>query len=255
MPKCKNCQTELVGEFCHSCGQHTKFDSLSPKLLLSHTVDQLFSIDSKFLTTLRRAVLHPAILAIDYINGKHKSQINPITLYLVTLGIFALVMSYFPIDIAPIIDQMNSYNQSQTGATVSEEMRQMQIRFSKLMFENIRLVNFVIYISLPFLLRLLFSAKKFHRTLTHNFVFVLYLASTLNLLSIAIVFLRVASGNDSLAYLGLPIGLIYFVIVGLKFYADRLSVALRLAIAFVGMYCCMVFFSFLTTILYLMLTR
>lgn len=95
MPKCKNCQSELLGDFCHNCGQSSKIERISFKQLSTHLLEDITSLDSRALGTFRNIIKRPNKIASDYIAGKRRSYLNPISLYLISIALFLVFMSFF----------------------------------------------------------------------------------------------------------------------------------------------------------------
>ena len=96
---CLNCTTEVVGRFCHVCGQ----ENLEPKETVWHLVSHFFQdvthFDGKFFTSLKDLILKPGFLSKEYIIGRRTSYLNPIRMYLFTSAIFFLIFFYlFKID-------------------------------------------------------------------------------------------------------------------------------------------------------------
>ncbi len=255
MKQCKNCKTELVGEFCHKCGQNTKFEIISFKLIFQHLLDQIFSLDARFFSTMLKVVKNPAKLTNEYLSGQHKSHINPITLYLISSALIALALSYVPLDIDPWIDEINQANAAQTGTTITPEMREVQSQFARIMFENFRLANILMFLPLPIILRFLFSRKKFNRRISDISIFVLYLASALNFFNIILTLIRIPTENDNLTFFFIPIAISYFIYAGLKFFKSNFSSALKLLFAYFFMYVSVMIFSAVGVLIYVLYFR
>lgn len=79
---CKNCSTEIEGEFCHFCGQryHDHKESFG-ELVYEFTSDFLH-FDSRFFKTVLPLIFLPGKLTQSYNEGKQRSQFHPIRLYL-----------------------------------------------------------------------------------------------------------------------------------------------------------------------------
>lgn len=88
---CLNCDTEVVGYFCHNCGQ----ENIEPKESVWHLVSHFFKdvthFDGKFFTSLKDLVFKPGFLSKEYIIGRRVRYLNPIRMYLFTSAIFFLV--------------------------------------------------------------------------------------------------------------------------------------------------------------------
>ena len=88
---CLNCGTQVIGRFCHNCGQ----ENLEPKEsiwhLLSHFFKDITHFDGKFFTSLKDLILKPGFLSREYMIGRRASYLNPIRMYLFTSAIFFLI--------------------------------------------------------------------------------------------------------------------------------------------------------------------
>ncbi len=88
---CLNCDTTVVGKFCHNCGQ----ENIEPKEtvwhLISHFLEDITHFDGKFFTSLKDLILKPGFLSKQYIIGRRASYLNPIRMYLFTSAIFFLI--------------------------------------------------------------------------------------------------------------------------------------------------------------------
>jgi hypothetical protein len=88
---CLNCKTEVVGRFCHVCGQ----ENIQPKEsfwhLLKHLVFHEFHYDGKFISTVKYLILKPGYLTQEYFKGKRVSYLDPIRMYIFISAFFFLV--------------------------------------------------------------------------------------------------------------------------------------------------------------------
>ena len=88
---CLNCDTKVVGYFCHNCGQK----NIEPKESVWHLVSFFFKdvthFDGKFFTSLKDLVFKPGFLSKEYIIGRRVRYLNPIRMYLFTSAIFFLI--------------------------------------------------------------------------------------------------------------------------------------------------------------------
>lgn len=88
---CLNCQTPVIGRYCHVCGQ----ENIEPKQgfwsLLSHFLSDLTHFDGKFFISLRSLIFRPGFLPRMYMQGRRAAFLNPIRMYLFTSAFFFLV--------------------------------------------------------------------------------------------------------------------------------------------------------------------
>ena len=89
---CLNCKADLIGRFCHICGQ----ENVEPKEgfwhMVTHFVFDLFHFDGKFLSTLKYLLFKPGYLSKEHLIGKRASYLHPIRMYVFT-GVWK---SYWP---------------------------------------------------------------------------------------------------------------------------------------------------------------
>ena len=92
---CLNCQTEVVGRYCHNCGQ----ENLEPKETVWHLVQHFFNdithFDGKFFATVRYLLRKPGFLSLEYMRGRRMSYLNPIRMYVFTSAIFFIILFSF----------------------------------------------------------------------------------------------------------------------------------------------------------------
>ena len=93
--KCLNCGTELMGNFCHNCGQQ----KISPGISVKNSFDEYFykSIywESSFSYTVKELFLAPGNFVRNFINGKRKDYVKPVGFFLMTVSFFILMFHFF----------------------------------------------------------------------------------------------------------------------------------------------------------------
>lgn len=88
---CLNCRTDVVGRFCHRCGQENIVTHQSFWSLTKHFVYDILHFDGKFFHTIGYIFSRPGFVARQYAEGKRMSYLDPIRMYLFTSAIFFLV--------------------------------------------------------------------------------------------------------------------------------------------------------------------
>lgn len=80
---CANCGAELVGEFCHVCGQK-RFVESDRKLshLLRQFVASATDVDGRIWRTLLALLFRPGLLSREYFDGRRAGWISPTSLFL-----------------------------------------------------------------------------------------------------------------------------------------------------------------------------
>ena len=95
MSSCKNCNTDIKVEdkFCPNCGQKN-IERLRVKVLLGELANAFLAWDSKLINSLKPLLLKPGTLSRNYIQGKRKSYVAPLRMYLFVSIVFFAVLSF-----------------------------------------------------------------------------------------------------------------------------------------------------------------
>lgn len=92
---CLNCGTELVGKFCHKCGQQATSKTPKIKDFILEYLNNAFIWDSQFFKTIANLVCRPGRLTNEYMSGKFISQEHPLKLNMFLLFIFVSIFLLF----------------------------------------------------------------------------------------------------------------------------------------------------------------
>jgi len=93
--ECKNCSTEIEGQFCHFCGQRYHDHKESFGELAYEFVSDFLHFDSRFFKTVLPLIFQPGKLTKSYNEGKQRSQFHPIRLYLFSSFIYFFLFFAF----------------------------------------------------------------------------------------------------------------------------------------------------------------
>ncbi len=81
---------QVIGNFCHNCGQ----ENIEPKETVWHLISHFFRdvthFDGKFFTSLKDLILKPGFLSKEYMVGRRANYLNP------GEDIFIYVCNIFP---------------------------------------------------------------------------------------------------------------------------------------------------------------
>jgi hypothetical protein len=97
---CLNCNANVVGRYCHVCGQ----ENIEPKetvwSLISHFFYDITHFDGKFFSTSRYLLTRPGFLPKEYIEGRRARYLHPIRMYVFSSALFFIIFySLFHINV------------------------------------------------------------------------------------------------------------------------------------------------------------
>lgn len=125
---CLNCGTEVVGRFCHVCGQENVVTHQSFWSLAKHFVYDILHFDGKFFHTLQYIFTRPGFVAKQYAEGKRMSYLDPIRMYLFTSAIFFLIFFSY--------NKINVNDTSVSGELTNEDRREMAADYEERIRKN-----------------------------------------------------------------------------------------------------------------------
>ncbi|MFC0445627.1 DUF3667 domain-containing protein [Pseudidiomarina halophila] len=91
--RCKNCDSELLGEFCHVCGQQNRHYIRSVFAVVGDLMGEISHWDSRFYRTLVGLFSRPGFLTQEFVRGRHASYVPPLRLYFFISLISFLVLT------------------------------------------------------------------------------------------------------------------------------------------------------------------
>lgn len=119
--KCLNCGTDVKNTFCHHCGQRVRDNSdRSVSWLLGEFLGNLFFIDNRFLLSVGYLIRFPGRMTVEFLGGKRKKFISPISLFLFFNLIYFLVNPLSDYSL-PLYDQ--TYSQPYSGKWMEDWIR------------------------------------------------------------------------------------------------------------------------------------
>lgn len=204
---CRNCQSLSAGSYCSDCGQK-KFErddfrfSKSIRDILSEFLD----LESTLGRTLKILISRPGQLTSDFLEGKQKSYVGPVKLYLIVITVNFLVYSYFDEYSLVNVTLLKSWGQS--SKWFQSAIDNAQVASALTVSEFYHTVNGKVNEILPLLLYLLIFAqalilklqfRKHKRYYIEHLIFCLHFMSFGFLRDIVLLPVQVMSVNVSFA--------------------------------------------------------
>jgi hypothetical protein len=156
---CSNCGYTFSGNFCSACGQK-KFhrEDFRFKDFSKDIMEEFLDFDSKIFRTLKILLFRPGKLTEDFLNGKQKSHIGPVKLYLIIITVHFLLynifstyslenpdhlLSYTPEFIRDILYQKNQFSHKPIELFFADLTEKAANTFSLLLYLLIFLTSFL----------------------------------------------------------------------------------------------------------------
>lgn len=76
--RCRNCQTLLLGPFCHQCGQEHFDQILTTSAYVRDVAQRVYRFDWGFARTVQRCLTWPGGVALDYLEGRRSRIVDPL---------------------------------------------------------------------------------------------------------------------------------------------------------------------------------
>ncbi|MEM1180121.1 MAG: DUF3667 domain-containing protein [Acidobacteriota bacterium] len=96
---CLNCERELIGPYCHHCGQKDQDLDVRFSQLATDWLGGMVGFDARIWPTLRVLFRRPGQLTLEFLEGRRARYVAPLRLYLVaSLAMFA-TMTWFDVSV------------------------------------------------------------------------------------------------------------------------------------------------------------
>jgi hypothetical protein len=125
---CLNCNAEVLGRYCHICGQENVEVKESFWSLATHLIYDIMHFDSKFFDTLKFLLFKPGFLSKEYLRGRRASYLHPIRMYVFASAIFFIIFFSFIVKPDEVKKGVNITGEK---GTISEQIRVLQDSLKK----------------------------------------------------------------------------------------------------------------------------
>ncbi|WP_439127961.1 DUF3667 domain-containing protein [Polaribacter sp.] len=93
---CINCNTKFEGDFCPTCGEKKHVDRITLKSFVQTVFSGLTEMDKGLLFNLKNLTFYPQKTTLQYIKGKRRQVLNPISYAIITISIYLFLDSILP---------------------------------------------------------------------------------------------------------------------------------------------------------------
>lgn len=112
---CINCNIEFNGDFCPSCGEKKNVDRITFQSITSSVFSGLLDMDRGLLYNLKNLTLHPQKTILNYVNGKRRYILNPISYAIITISIYLFLDNLLPRGSKPKLAKVDIYGTQEMG--------------------------------------------------------------------------------------------------------------------------------------------
>ncbi|TRX57558.1 DUF3667 domain-containing protein [Fulvivirga sp. M361] len=114
---CINCNSEVSGSYCQTCGQKSGINRLTWRTLFNELQQRLFGFDNKLIRTIRDLTLRPEKVIQSTLIGIRVNYVGPVGYYFLMLTIYVLLASMLDVDLSKMMSDVNrSFNQEDLSA-------------------------------------------------------------------------------------------------------------------------------------------
>jgi hypothetical protein len=146
--RCTNCNSDLLGQYCHQCGQKHQAHKHSFGYLMLHFIGDFFHFDAQFFNTMKPLFTRPGLVPLDYVEGKRKRHLDPIKMYVfVSIVFFALFFTVVKVnEIGKKGDEVNldiqigpkDNNKDSNSISDSTQIKELESALDKTMVEKMK---------------------------------------------------------------------------------------------------------------------
>lgn len=207
---CKNCNTELTGNFCENCGQKANTQRITFKLVAHDFIHAFTHADKGFLLLIKQLAVKPGIVAKEYLEGKRKKYFSPLTFMVIVMAFHAFVtykIGYF-----------------QALRSMDPRVPQIWKDGMEIMVQNEKLLALILIVPLiTFFTWLFFISSK--RNVAEIFVLVAFVMGQVTVIRILFaipVFLIVPSAVGLINNIVMGVMFIYFLVAFKQFFGQNI---------------------------------
>ncbi len=107
---CKNCNIEIVQNYCPNCGQPSKLKRIDGHYIL-HEIEHVLHFERGILYTIKELIINPGQNIRNYISENRSRLVKPVIFIIVTSLIYTLISHFFHIE-----DEYVKYSGLETSA-------------------------------------------------------------------------------------------------------------------------------------------
>lgn len=112
---CINCEIDFEGDFCPSCGEKKNIDRITFSSIITSVFSGFVDMDKGLLFNIKNLTLFPKKTILDYINGKRRYILNPISYAIITISIYLFLDTLIPRGVSPKLSKVDVFGAQEMG--------------------------------------------------------------------------------------------------------------------------------------------
>jgi cation transport ATPase len=156
---CKNCSATVTDQYCAQCGQARSTNRITYRRIASELVEQVISMDAKFLRTVHSLTLRPGHFIREYLLGQRRPYIKPLQFYLVMLALFFVFSELLQVD---PMEAGRKISEGMQPEVVSSAKKQIQEKVQQTLSSNTRVIFSIMVLIQALSLWLVYYKRAWH---------------------------------------------------------------------------------------------
>lgn len=94
---CAGCERELLGDFCHACGERRlRAEEMTLRAFVRDVASEVADLDSRAYRSARGLLTQPGFLTAEWVAGRRRAYVGPLKLFLISFAAILLASSLRP---------------------------------------------------------------------------------------------------------------------------------------------------------------
>lgn len=147
---CNNCGKEVLGDFCHHCGQRKGLGRITFGETFRDFVDMTFSVNAPLIKTQKLLFTNPGKLFREYVSGRRKTYYKPVSFFIIATVFYLVLRSLIQYDpmSGTVVNAPKNFETS------------LFMQAGKFMVANINNIMFIFVFTLGVFLKAFFSRNN-----------------------------------------------------------------------------------------------
>jgi len=94
---CISCKKEHNVNFCPSCGEKSDIKKITFMSIIENAISTITNMDKGFLYNLKSLTINPKEISIEYIQGKRRGILNPISFLILSVTLYLFIENFLKI--------------------------------------------------------------------------------------------------------------------------------------------------------------